>query len=619
MHQVQHQETAQLQQASRLPEGVRFDFDTARKTACSAAGDDVAEAEPCGRVQKTVCRTVVSLRHGAFQAHETVRGPSGEEPPVLRRSAELAELVPSGARYGFDLIAYVGVETFLRGHNLDELQEALSARPPAIPIPLSSLWDQQQKFLFYLGGLHEQAAPLLRDYLAQHRPVSWLVDGTTEPDTPVFLGLQDAASSLLLAARKIPSENVDDIAPCLAQAAARYGRPDDVRHDLSPTMSTACEVALPGVPHFVCHYHLACDVGEDLYAAPQAALADRLHKLKLLFRLREQRRGQTEWFRERVSPSAQGLLGRLLAGTAEEVACDEVLAREVLLAFHFWILDYRSDGQRRGFPFDPYTLYLPRRLVRAGEAVERLLARPAVARQAPQVLWNFQALLQQYRSDEEIVAAAAAYERSQAMFDRLREALRLSAETLHGLRQPQELPACEQSELKTALTELRSQLRGGSQDEDDPDRPLAQLVLTHVDKYWSHLVPDRPLVEGEAWERTNNRLESRWGGLKRVRRQTHGRSKLTRDFQALPEEYLLVANLENETYVELVFGGSLEALPAKLAAASREAGSFEAWRRRRHPRLIGQLPRRELRQEAFLDELIDTCDHEYQRAGQRAA
>lgn len=619
MHQVQNQETAQLQQASRLPEGVRFCFDPARETVGSAPGDDADKAEPRGRVQKTICRTVVSLQHGAFQAHETVRCPSGEEPPVLRHSAQLAELVPSGARYGFDLLAHVGVETFLHGHSLDELREALSARQPAIPIPPSSLWDQQQKFLFYLGCLHEQAAPLLRDYLAQQGPVSWLVDGTTEPDTPVFLGLQHAASGLLLAARKIPSENADDIAPCLAQAAARYGRPDDVLHDLSPTLSAACETALPGVPHFVCHYHLARDVGEDLSAAPQAALADRLHKLKVLFRLREQRRGQTEWFRECVSPSAQGLLGRLLAVPAEEVAGDEVLVREVLLAFHFWILDYRSDGQRRGFPFDPYTLYLHRRLVRASQAVERLLARPAVARQAPQVLWNFQALLQHYRSDEEIVAAAAAYERSQAMFDRLRQALRLSAETLHGLRQPQELPACEQPKLKTALTELRSQLRWESQDPDDPDRLLAHIVLTHLDKYWSHLVPDRPPVEGEAWERTNNPLESQWGALKRVRRQTHGRSKLTRDFQALPEEYLLVANLENETYLEVVFGGSLEALPAKLAAASRQASSFEAWRRRRHPRLIGQVPRRQLRQEAFLDQLIDTCEHQYQRASQRAA
>jgi hypothetical protein len=52
-------------------------------------------------------------------------------------------------------------------------------------------------------------------------------------------------------------------------------------------------------------------------------------------------------------------------------------------------------------------------------------------------------------------------------------------------------------------------------------------------------------------------LESGWGGLKRGRRRTHGRAKLTRDFQSLPEEYLLIPNLENETYLQVVLGGSL--------------------------------------------------------------
>ncbi|MCU0982466.1 MAG: hypothetical protein MUF25_25185, partial [Pirellulaceae bacterium] len=57
-----------------------------------------------------------------------------------------------------------------------------------------------------------------------------------------------------------------------------------VLHDLSPAMSGACEQALPGVSHFVCHQHLARDVGEDLYEAPQAALCQRLRTLKLQYR-----------------------------------------------------------------------------------------------------------------------------------------------------------------------------------------------------------------------------------------------------------------------------------------------------------------------------------------------
>jgi len=94
--------------------------------------------------------------------------------------------------------------------------------------------DQQQKFLFYLGHLHAQAAPLLSKCLAECGSVTWMLDGTTEPGTPVFLGVKESVHGILLGSWKIPSENTDDIAMCLQQAATRYGCPNRVLHDLSP-------------------------------------------------------------------------------------------------------------------------------------------------------------------------------------------------------------------------------------------------------------------------------------------------------------------------------------------------------------------------------------------------
>ena len=148
----------------------------------------------------------------------------------------------SGATYAFDVIAHVGVETYLRGRSLQDIQEELADRRPAIDVPLSTLWDQQQKFLFYLGCLHQQAGPRLREFLAQHGPVTWLLDGTTEPETAVFLGVEEASHGLFLGSWKIATENVEYIAPCLQQAADSYGQPDRVLHDLSPA-SNSCSTA----------------------------------------------------------------------------------------------------------------------------------------------------------------------------------------------------------------------------------------------------------------------------------------------------------------------------------------------------------------------------------------
>ena len=249
LNEIRQQATEQLQQAATLPPNVCFHFDAAREasllieahaTVATSGGEQETSGEQeTGGVQKTIRRTVVSLQHGRFQACETVRQPAanGHSPPG--RSVRLAELVPSGGRYSFDLIAHVGTETYLHGRSLEDVREELLRRQPAIDMPLSTIWDQQQKFLFYLGRLHWQAAPCLREYLSQHAPVTWLLDGTTEPETSVFLGIEEAAHGLFLGNWKIPSENLEDIVPCLRQAADQFGLPDRVLHDLSPTMSGA--------------------------------------------------------------------------------------------------------------------------------------------------------------------------------------------------------------------------------------------------------------------------------------------------------------------------------------------------------------------------------------------
>jgi hypothetical protein len=560
---------------------------------------------------KTTRRTVVSLNHGRFQAHETVRQcttPEGRQ--ITQHSAEVGGLVPRGGCYAFDLISYVGVETFLHGRSLEDVRQSLAERRPSVRMALSTLWDQQQRFLFCLGQLHERSAPVIHGFLAGQPHVTWLMDGTLEPDTPVFLGVQDAASGMMLRGGKISSENADDIAACLRQAAERYGRPAGVLHDLSPAMSSACDVALPGVPHRVCHFDLARDVGNDLCAAPQIALTKRHRSLIILARLREQRRGHAEWLRDRLrQPESELVLNRLLVGASlESVPFHATLSHEVLLAFHFWINDYRSDGRRRGFPFDPYTLYLHRRLCRASAAVDRLLSLPEVRRQAPPVLCNFQKLLTEYRKDAEIVAAASAYEHAYAMFDRLRVALRLSPDEMRSLRQPYDLPEFEREPLRTALHDFRSDLRrqierpDGKASPSIEDSRLARTVLTHLDKYWEYLVPQSG--SGASWTRTTNRLESTWGQCKRGRRQSHGRGKLTRDFQSLPAEYLLVSNLENAQYVDLILGGSLESLPSKFVAASIGGETFADWRNNHSAGLLGRPCRAELRSPVLLDKLI---------------
>ena len=109
-------------------------------------------------------------------------------------SPRLKSVVPSGARYAYDLIAFVGINSYQEGRKLKPIQAEISNRYGLASIPFSSLYDLQRKFLFYLGAVHRQAAPGLKDYLRQRGHNIWLIDGTIGPGTPVFLGVKEAYS-----------------------------------------------------------------------------------------------------------------------------------------------------------------------------------------------------------------------------------------------------------------------------------------------------------------------------------------------------------------------------------------------------------------------------------------
>ncbi|MDY0171259.1 MAG: hypothetical protein RBS80_32260, partial [Thermoguttaceae bacterium] len=526
----------------------------------------------------------------------------------VRHSPLLGRLVPKGGKYGYDLIAHVGVQTFLEGRALQDIATELRL----LNIPFSSLHDLMLKFLYYFGHLHRQyAAPLLRDGFQQHAKSVWLMDATVEPGTPAFFGVLDAESGLCLEAWKIPTESADDIAPCLHEATARFGRPHEVLHDLGDAMAAACEAVWgSAVAHRACHFHLLRDIGEDLYAEPQAALRALVRKLKLQPRLKEQRRGQSVWLRDHVEDPTS--LAQLLIGRATKVPAD-VLGREVLVAVHQWILDYPSDGRRQGYPFDPYLLYLHRRVSRAAAALERLLDEPAVRHRVPQVLGNLWRMLQDYLNDKRVKKAADEFEHAWQLFTRLRTAMRLSSRGGSPLHDPYALEAEQNAAMQQALEALREEFRNQAENCAEPSYAVRYaIIVDHLDRYWSMLFP------AASEERTTNRLESHWAKVKRYCRQRHGRKKLTLDFQCLPPEIMLIPNLQNPQCVERILG-DLSHLPAKLALTGQSAPPWTYWRNRQKTRTVGRLPQRLLRQENLIDRLVAIYEEQCQPEDAEAA
>jgi len=617
-----HEQIDQIKASGTLPGDAEYLFDELDQLE-GLTGEVSEDEMTCPTtVRKTRRRKVVTLKYGRFFAREVVREKkteSGETQPVP--SCDLARLVAPGCQYGYDVVAHVGLESFLFGRRLQEIQQNLQADEPSLHLPTSSLDELRRRFLFYLGQVHRHAAPVLRESLPQADGRTWLIDGTLEPGTPVFFGVQDAASAILLGCWKIPTENADAMTPCLKETAHDYGRPNRILHDLSSAMSLACQTAFPDVPHDVCHFHFARDVGDDLMAQPQKALSNRLRSLKLQLRLREQRKTQTDWLREHDGePKAALILQQLLRGEPLTATWNETLGREVLLAFHFWMLDYAADGSRQGFPFDPYFLYFHRRLIRGHDALGRLLSRPAVQAHAPRptALFNLHDQLERYLTDPQIIAAASHYETAFREFDRLRTTLQLCADGTSPMHHGYDLTADQQQQVREALDALCDDYRQRIECcSDEAERDVCRIILSHVEKYLPQLLP--PTGPGRDNVRTTNQIEGHWSESKRDCRHTQGRRKLTRSFNALPAELMLIPNLRKSEYINVVLGGSLDHLATKFAEANSNGCSYASWRQTNTSLNLGRIPSRLLRENNFVSHLIEIYDGQCRAKNKQAA
>jgi len=228
----------------------------------------------------------------------------------------------------------------------------------------------------------------------------------------------------------------------------------------------------------------------------------------------------------------------------------------------------------------------------------------------PKALFTFSNKLEKYLTDPVIIEASELYEKAFDIFERIRGSLRLNAKGTSPMHELYELSSDEYNDVSSSLVELRKQFAENIRScSDNNELKLYDIVEVHLKKYEPYLFPAKisGVVENNN-VRTTNGIEFHWSGGKRLRRQTHGRTKLTRDFNALPPEYMLIPDLNNPRYVEIVLG-SLEQLAEKLAEAGKTAGPYSDWYNRQKPMHIGRLPVRLLRNDNFIGDLIGICNN----------
>jgi len=539
-----------------------------------------ANAETCAgcggrtRVQKTRVRAGVTMAHGRVRIGLKVRVCRARcQTKAARRSTDLSALFPARATFGYDVIVRVGLERFVHYRQRHEIRAALAADGVELSDAQISLLGR--KFLGYIEALHRVRAPALRAALAADGGWPMHVDATGEDGRGTLLVVYAGWRGWVLGAWKVPTERADVILPRLVQTAVRFGAPCAIMRDLGRAVTEAAATfaagRTPAIPILACHMHFLRDVGKDLMRKAHDEMRGCVRHFKLLPKLRALARGLGRKLGAALPQARKAVehwmvqhdRGHQLPAGEHGLAVVRALAQ--------WVLDFPHDGLDQGFPFDVPMLDLYDRgidVLAALDAFLRTAPNDPKVRKAAERLHRILRPVDCEVPFERIACELAA---RRTLFLELRNALRLGTKPDH-LKRPTAEPAEADANLElvreavmtlTASLRIRRPARGPAK----ATRRGIDIVLQHLDRHahslWGHAIP---LPEGgtRLVDRTNNKLEGFFRGLKHDERRRSGRCVLTNDLENLPPAAALARNLTRPDYLEILCG-SFANLPAAFA------------------------------------------------------
>lgn len=547
------------------------------------------------RVRKTFEHKGITLAHGPFRVRETVRvcaagcteTSNGQAAhAVVRRQAQLAEILLPRSAIGYDVMAFVGRQRFVDYRQRDEIRATLEAQY-GITLSPGEVGLVGRRFLVYLEALHQARAPDFRKALKADGGWPMHIDATGENGRGTLFVTYAGWRRWVLGSWKIPTERADAILPKMRTTAALFGPPCAIMRDLGRAGIEAARDFVAGlkkpIPVLGCHLHFVKDIGTDLLRPSHDDLRELFRRFKVQPRLRAQVRGLGRALGADIAKARLGVADWLAGqhGDGHFKMPEGHAGLAIVRALGQWVLDYPDDGTDAGFPFDSPYLDLYRRCLRACRAVESLLCKPSADPRVYQALEHLHRVVECVRSELPFQRPARIIEARAILFNQLRDALRLvpkppvarpsdPREQLTQLRDVKKAVAALQLSLKK-----RRPMRGPAQD----TRKAIDIILAHLERHgpslWGHVVALPRAAGGgiRVVERTNVILESFFHTIKHGERRRSGRKVLTQDLEHLPAAAILARNLTCPDYVAILCGG-LEHLPhafAQLDAPDRTA------------------------------------------------
>lgn len=507
---------------------------------------------------------------GTFIAHETTLYCPHHPDNGSWKSTELPMIVPPGSNFAYSVIVEVGKLRFRENRQVAEIQWILLERH-GIEISISEIEAHINNFIFYLSAVHQDSNELIRQHIEKQGGYILHLDATCEGDSPKLVSSIDPISGFVLYSAKLKSENKDDLIAFLGEIKKRLGVPLAVVSDMGKGIESAAKDVFPDTPHYICHFHFLKAIGIALFDNERKALQNALSKAGILGKLKTFRRKMGDRFGDIPISKIESFLDN-----AEEYGKTLVASELSVYYLVLWILDHCSVGDGYGFPFDHSHLSFQNRLKTAYSMLKQVSFFYSTTNRNRKTIWKLYHLIKDIVENSTLEKKVQQYEVKLTVFSELREALGTAPENVkNGLSLMKESGGHKELKMmKKAIAQFETDLKERIESTDD--KPLCNSYNRIIDKLRESraaLLSDPLSVEVNGSKRvifisrTNNILEHHFRRFNYWCRRIHGNHSVRRNLENIPEQFPIVENLNNPSYLRLVFGGE-SSIAEKFATIS---------------------------------------------------
>ncbi len=357
----------------------------------------------------------------------------------------------------------------------------------------------------------------------------------------------DSISNIVLNNSKIQSENSIFIKTFLEEIKTNFGEPLAVVQDMGRGIMKAVEEVFPNVKILICHFHFLRDLGKDLLKDTHDIINKRIQFFKVRVKLRE------------IAKDLNLIYDTNILNKTNYKHYDFLSNFYLIIE---WILDWKSNSNGYGFPFDRQYYDLSLRIINGTQSLNELSLLSKELKDSDIKLFNIyekaEKLLCAISSDEEMLGAINIFKKDIEIFDNLRNAMRIAPlENGKGLNDPGD------DDIKLIEINVMTFLKKIKKNALFLKSKKGKTFLKQINKYKTKLFSDpikvitssgvKKLIQPQ---RTNNIMEQRFRKLTRDNKRKTGDDSIKRTIQGMVKDTPLIQNWQNEEYRKLILGES---------------------------------------------------------------